>query len=141
MEVFMEVFIQPFQHGDMIGYVVGSLAWAIALFICGLIAYGIYYLVDTVGQPLKPAEARVTEKKFVPKHTVTNYTPINKTMMPITTTIPDMWEVEIDAPGLGSASLGVSEDFYKDVKIGTWIKIRYKTGRLSGGFYAEEIIS
>lgn len=130
-----EIFIDPFEDGE---WFIGILIWILALIISSLLFLGIFYLVDSCYLPQKENKGVVREKHFYPAHVQITYVSSGKTMIPITTYIPDRYSLEVQIEN-SYDNVFVSYDFYYNSEIKDTLDCKYVNGRLSNSIYIEEI--
>lgn len=133
-----DFYVEPFSNGPM-GIFIALLIWGVTLLVAGLILWGAFYLVDTVGQPIYKTDAQVVGKNYSPPYTTMIPISTGKVTTMVPQYHPESWSVSFKSDD-GSDSVSVSEDFHASVRKGVWFEVEYKAGRLSGGFYVTEII-
>lgn len=105
------------------------------LFVGFIIYIGLYYLADTVGVETKDSPATLIGKDFEEAYTVTTYTSVGDSLIPVTTYYPEVYkflfEIEDNRHGWGETSKG----FYENCAFGSKFNVVYKTGRFSGNVY------
>lgn len=105
-----------------------------------LILYGIFYAIDSWFLPLNNGTGRVVGKNFTPAHTdmVMQYNPALKTSAPTYIHHPDRYTLIIKYGNL-TDSIFVNEGFFDEIDRGQQVKIKYITGRFSGGLYIKQV--
>jgi hypothetical protein len=123
------------------GILMGLLLVVLLLALLALFGWMIFSLADTVGQDKQHGTGAIIKREFVASHCDTTLVNVGNNMtMPQTTCYDDEWRIHVrkdDSRETDSTS--VSRGFYDGAAIGDRVKITYRTGRFSGGFYLSSI--
>jgi len=128
-----DMLIDPFTDG-VCGVLFGILSWILTLIICGLIAWGSLYLVDSVGLQEKKDSGVVVNKWFEPSHTTTSFMMVGKVLIPQTHHYPDSWMVEIKIHDL-TDNVSLYEIDWNSLSINQKVSCTYKEGRIYNSLY------
>ena len=119
----------------MVGKLLTSLLVIIVLAGVYLVGYGVFCLIDTVGQPKYTKICVVTDKKFIPAHTTTQMITVTSgkttTCVPQTIHHPDEWRVYVEFTTGWGDGMSTGRDFYDAVDTGDEVDGTFKVGRLS----------
>ena len=133
-----ELYFEPFLDGSLEGKIIGLLVWAITLFVAGLILYGGYYLVDSVGAQEYTDRGVIIDKSYSPAYTTTSMIMVGKTYIPQTIHHPESWDLKIKV-NKDYDTISVSRSYYEKSKINQTVWVKYSRGRFSKGIYIKEI--
>jgi hypothetical protein len=114
---------------DVIGGILGILIFAVCVLIMGFISWCCYWIIDSVGAPLVEEVVPVVGKNFVPGHFEIQYNVVLK--IPTTTWVEDSATICLRTSH-GDAWQEVNVGWWRGAKNGDRVKIRYRSGRISG---------
>jgi hypothetical protein len=110
----------------------------LALGLLCLIFYGIVYAIDNWGVETEVGDGKIIGKKFEESHTEYIYNVALKMVTP--TEYDDAWFLEIEMQSHDD-TIEVSEKEYECCKVGDWVKVIYKHGRMTGDVYMKRVES
>lgn len=130
---FFDVLHDMFTDG-WLGIILGLLIVAVLLMIIGLIAWGVFYAIDSWFQPERQAPGVVSGHNFTRAHTT--YTYIDG--FPYPTFHDDSWSIGVRV-GDRHSWMSCSKKCHDKYRDGQKVIATFKRGRLSGHLYIQAV--
>ena len=134
---FRDFLIPRFEHPWFINLIL-ILLWIVVGILLLAVAYGIFYLIDSVGREEKLGMAKVISHSYQSDGYTTTYIYSGQSMIPITNYYPESYYLNLKV-GDKSDSVGVTSSFYLSTPDGAELQVKYQEGRLSNQIYITEI--
>jgi hypothetical protein len=121
---------------------IGRIVLVVIVVTIGLIGYVVIYLpLDTAFCTKLETTATITNKYIVPAYSTTTFINSGKSLIPVTTYNPELYEVKIITINGESAEGYVSKQNWNEVVVNKNVAVTYHKGRISGNIYIDEIRS
>lgn len=137
-DFFRLLFIEPFEDGEVGGYLLGFLMWFIGITISVFVFIFMFWLVDSSFMPLKTKNGIVKETLYRPAHYTTTYTQVGRVSVPNQTYHAESYYVLVEIDNLND-TFQVSNDFYNSVHKGEILHCKYTNGRLANSLYIKSL--
>ena len=119
---------------DWAGKLLGVVIIVLVLMLLALVGGGIFYLVDSVGRPVRESSAVINGFTYTAEYT--SIIQVGAVMVP--TTYDATWGVSLDVNGKG-AWYAVNESYYNSAKKGDIVYVTYTKGRLRNKLYIKTL--
>ena len=86
-------------------------------------------ILNYTGMDTMQSTGTVVDKEYIAAYTSTMYIKSGNVLVPSTTHYPESYNITVDVDGLID-EISVSKDSYDTIKVGDWLKVIYKKGRL-----------
>jgi hypothetical protein len=100
--------------------------------VAGMIAYALFYVINTAGLAQREAVAVVVEKEFREAGTTYTAQRIGKGMQTMAQRVPEMYILHLDVNGKRTAC-AVDRETYEGLRPGDEVDIVYEKHRITGG--------
>jgi len=108
--------------------------WAAGAILAGILAFLVFYLVDSVGREEKIGLAIIKSHSFCDSYYLTTYQSVGTMQIPVTTYYPETYSLLLKLDEK-SDWVPTSREFYSLSQDGETLNVKYQKGRISNKIY------